>query len=175
MVVRHARGRLSPLTLGLATGALLLVLIVAWPVYGGRYEAQRFDQWGRLTGFLQSQPSAWRWLWEATENAPATIAVAGTNSTFPLYGPALENEVLTISRDGHLQKYDWGTPFKPFAEPDREAWMETVRRNEVDYLWITPNVSFGDWPVEDDWAAASKRFEPVLMEDDLHIWRVTGP
>ena len=172
MVVRHVRGRLSPQKFGLATWALLLLLIVAWPVYGGRYEAQRFDQWGRLTGFLQSQPSTWRWLWEATENEPATIAVAGTNSTFPLYGPTLDNRILTISRDGHLQEYSWGTPFEPFGEPDREAWLETVTRNEVDYLWITANVSFGDWPVEDGWAAASDRFEPVLIEDDLHVWRV---
>lgn len=174
LLFRNVAGRLSAQTLGLAMGALLLLLIAVWPMYGERYEAQRFDQWGRLTGFLQSQPQAWRWLWETTGDEPATIAVAGTNSTFPLYGPSLQNRVLTISRDGQLQGYDWGIPFKPFGEPDRAAWLETITASDVDYLWITPNVSFGDWPVEDAWAAASDRFEPILIEDDLHVWRVTG-
>ena len=152
----------------------LLLLVAIWPAYGEPYEAQRFDQWGRLSGFLRSQPSAWRWLWETTEHDPATIAVAGTNSTFPLYGPTFENRILTISRDGHLQEYDWGRPFEPFGEPDGATWLKTIQQNEVDYLWITANVSFGGWPIEDRWAEESPHFEPALIEDDLHVWRVTA-
>jgi hypothetical protein len=171
LAARHARHLVTPAIARVAIVALLVLSVVAFPVYADRYEAQRFDQYGRLRSFLGSQPETWRWLWEETRDDPVAIAVAGTNATWLLYGPTLENRVLTISRDGHLQSYDWGTPFTPFGEPDRERWMETLGEAGVDYLWITPNVSFGGWPDEDVWAAEAG-FEPVVYDDDLHVWRV---
>ena len=172
LAIRHFSKLATPAMLRVAVAGFIALSIAAWPVYADRYEAQRFDQWGRLRGFLGSQPEAWRWLWDETRGDPATIAVAGTNSTYPLYGPSLENRVLTISRDGRLQEYDWGSPFHPFGEPDRKQWSQTLCDAGVDYLWITANVSFGGWPDEDVWAA-EHGFEPVIHEDDLHVWAVT--
>ena len=171
LAIRRFRHMLSPAMSAAALAGLLVLTIVVWPLYAGRYEEQRFDQWGRLSSFLGSQPEAWRWLWDETRDDPATVAVAGTNSTYPLYGPTLENQVLTISRDGRLHEYGWGMPFRPFGEPNREQWLRAVREAGVDYLWVTANVSFGGWPVQDTWAAA-EGFEPVIHEDDLHVWRI---
>lgn len=155
----------------LATGAAAVLLVLAWPVVEDRYEAQRHNQWGRLQGFLGSQPESWRWLREQTAGDPATIAVAGTNATWALYGDRLENPVLTISRDGVVQSYDWGQPSRRSGPPDRAQWLETVTNLGVDYLWITADVSFGEWPDEQVWASDAG-FELVIDETDLQVWRV---
>lgn len=154
----------------LMTGAALL-LVLAWPAVGDRYEAQRYEQWGRLQSFLGSQPESWSWLRESTADDPATVAVAGTNATWAIYGQRLENRVLTISHDGVLQTYDWGQPFQRFGAPDQDAWLETVQDSGVDYLWITANVSFGEWPNEQGWAGDAG-FELLIDEPDLQVWRV---
>jgi hypothetical protein len=171
LLVRDFRHIVTPLRLRLSLAGCALLLVAVWPVYADRYEDQRFDQKGRLTAFLGSQPEVWHWLWEETRADPATIAVAGTNATWPLYGSTLENRILTISHDGNLQEYNWGTPTRPSGHPDRERWLATIRVAGVDFLWITPDVSFGGWPHEDGWAADAG-FEAVVQEDDLHVWQI---
>jgi len=171
LMARNYRQLVTPARSGIALTACALLLVTAWPLYADRYEDQRFDQWGRLSGFLGSQPEAWRWLWDETDGRPATVAVAGTNATWPLYGPTLDNRIVTITHDGRLQEYDWGSPFRLFGSPDRERWLQTVHVTGVEYLWITADVSLGNWPHEDRWAAEAG-FEPVLLEDDLHVWKV---
>jgi hypothetical protein len=171
LLVRDYRWLATPARLRLSLTGFTLLLVAVWPVYAGLYEDQRFDQKGRLTAFLGSQPEVWHWLWDETRADPVTIAVAGTNATWPLYGSTLENRVLTISHDGNLQEYNWGTPTRPFGHPDRERWLATIRDTGVVFLWITPDVSLGGWPHEDSWAAEAG-FEPVVREDDLHVWKV---
>lgn len=170
-VVLLCRGLSWPRRASLPVMVLALLLALVWPFVEEHYEGQRYDQWGRLQSFLGSQPETWRWLRESTADDPATIAVAGTNATWALYGQRLENPVLTISRDGVVQTYDWGRPFRPSGPPDRDRWLETVERAEVDYLWITADVSFGGWPDEQEWARGAG-FELIIDEPDLQVWRV---
>ena len=171
LMARNFRQVATPARLGFLLAGCALLLVALWPVYADRYEDQRFDQLGRLSAFLVSQPEVWHWLWEETRDDPATIAVAGTNAIWPLYGATLDNRVLTISHNGHLQEYNWGTPTRPFGPPDRERWLATIRDAGVEYLWITPDVTLGGWPHENGWAAEAG-FEAVVHKDDLHVWQI---
>lgn len=167
------RRRLLP---GIAAAGLMLLAIAAYPRYDREYAERRYDEWrAQIAGFNQ-QTDAWEWLAAQTADAPATVAVAGTNEVYPLYGPGLDNRLVTIWHSGELAGYGWGAPFVLYGEPDRAAWEARIEREGVDYVVITENVSFGGWPVERGWLAASGgRFELAFQNADIEIWARVEP
>jgi hypothetical protein len=155
-----------------ATGAAA-VAIALFPAYEREYEQRRYDEWRlQIQGFNQ-QTDAWEWLAAETDGAKATIAVAGTNEVYPLYGPNLDNRIVTIWSGGELARYSWNTRFVLYGEPDQNAWLRQLEDSGVDYVVLTANVSFGGWPVERAWMRASpERFVRDFQNEDIEIWTV---
>jgi hypothetical protein len=158
-----------------AFALLMAVPVVAWPVYARLYERRRFDAWSRHRDFLGDQPAAWAWLASETRRGSSVIVAAGTNVTYPLYGPELRNEVVRITPDGYASEYGWGRPYHAGGQPDRAAWLATLDEEGVAFLYTTPDVVVGGWPLEDGWAAGRPdRFELAFANEDVHVWRVMG-
>jgi hypothetical protein len=162
--------------LAAAAGALLAVgLVAAWPRYSAEYDQRKYDEWRLQIQSFNRLTDAWEWLDEQTSGDPAVIAVAGTNEVFPLYGPALENELVTIWHSGERAAYDWDTPFVLYGAPSREDWEARVTEARVDYIVVTENVSFGGWPAEREWLlAAPERYALAFQNENVEIWEVLG-
>ena len=73
----------------------------------GAYARGRYDVW---VAYLPHLDEAWRWVAQATEDKPATIAFSGHNVPYPLMGTHLSNRVLFVSRNRsqHASYYGWG-------------------------------------------------------------------
>jgi len=158
-------------------GAVTAVLAaaIAWPFYNDAYDERRIDAWqAQIQGFSQI-PEAWEWLESATATEPSVVAVAGMNEIYPLYGPELENRVITIWHSGELAEYGWSAPFVYFGVPRRIAWEEQVLASGVDFIVITEDVSYGGFPVERDWMIdVPEHYRLAFSNDDIEIWEVTG-
>ncbi len=155
---------------GIAT--ILICLNILWPSYVDLYKAHRFEQWQRQSRFLGTQPVAWEYLATETLRLSATIAIVGTNVIFPLYGATLENRIVYIMPDGHLTGYDWGRPYRPEGPPNYDAWLTALAAEGVKYVYVTPNVVTGGWPLEDKWAAdRTDIFALVFWNESVHIWQ----
>lgn len=153
--------------------AAMVLAMIAWPFYLDEYDERRLAEWrAQIQGFSQS-PDAWEWLEDETAGVPSVIAVAGTNEIFPLYGPELDNRVVTIWHSGELADYGWFDVFVFYGEPHEAAWLDQIDGSDVDFVLITEDVSFGGWPVERTWMQATpERFELAFATAELEIWRV---
>ena len=147
---------------GVAAVVLALGIL---PVYSSLYESRRADQWPRVTDAASQAPLAWKWLAEATQSESAVVDVAGTNVYYPLYGPDLRNQVVRVNPDGSVAVYDWGHPGEQPGSPSRQAWLDSLSSEGVQYLFVVQDGATGDWPIEARWAASeTTRFKPVLTE-----------
>lgn len=172
LLARVDRQRLS-VGLGVTALAVLLLASIAWPSYERRYNARQYDEWRALLGGVNELAEAWSWVNQLTHDEPATIAVAGTNEVYPLYGTDLDNRLVTIWPSGELARYGWGEPFQLYSEPDEEAWLRQIERQGVDFIYMTENVSFGGWPIERGWITTHPlRFRLIYQNTDVKIWSV---
>ncbi len=160
----------------LALAILLLgigLIHIGGTAYGQIYESSRFLKWRGYSRFLGTQPEAWEWLYEATKEHPALIAVSGTNIVYPLYGHNLNNKIIYIGTDGSLPQYDWGRPFHVPGTANLSKWLNRLREEGIQLLYITPHVVIGGWPIEDQWAADNPElFELSFGNEQVHIWRI---
>lgn len=158
--------------LAVVIGAIA-VASIGWPFYESRYEEGRFTEWRVQIQGYSPITDAWEWLYRQTEAEPATIAVAGTNEVYPLYGEGLDNRIVTIRPSGALVRYDWGEPSQIFGAPDPAAWLAALDQAGVEYVYMTEDVSLGGWPLQRAWAeAAPERFKVVFQNDAAIIWEV---
>ncbi len=158
-------------------GALVVMFLamVAWPFYRDEYDTRRIAEWrAQIQGFSQS-PDAWEWLEVATSSEERVIAVSGTNEIYPLYGPELDNRVVTLWHSGELADYGWFDRFVLYGAPNEQAWRDRIDAAGVDYVLVTEDVSFGGWPVEREWMqSAPERFALAFENGELEIWEVVA-
>jgi hypothetical protein len=120
--------------------------------------------------------SAWAWLDAATRGwpRPPRIAWSGQNLIYPLYGPRLDRVVRYVDVNraarGAFHRYPLGA-FR--SDPDPDAWIENLRRAEIDLVVLTQPDWEDPWPVEAAWAAQRpERFALVFESPRARIYRV---
>jgi Dolichyl-phosphate-mannose-protein mannosyltransferase len=184
------------------TGLRLLAYIaVAVAVVGIGFE-RRCEPAG--CAVLETSPNFVRpttqdgWAWMAAHTTDATVAYAGTNVPYPLFGDRLSNRVYYVNIDYHadwrFDDYDRAQRRRPdyrmpdFTRPRFErqhgsaaAWMQNLRNRGVTYLFVGALSTFEDalwqdaegFPVEDTWAASAPAvFELVFANRDVRIYAV---
>ena len=176
MAIALAARRLGTRRLGIifAVGAAtgLTAVVTLWPTYERVYEEHRPGAWQSYPG--GAQPQAWAWLTGETNSTAGAdrIAVVGTGVILPLCGPALKNRLSSLRSDGGIPGYNWGLAYHPPGPPDQVAWLETVEREAIGYLYVTRDAAADEWPAEDRWAAGDSQHFALLFSNDLvHIWR----
>ena len=129
-----------------------------------------------------------------------TVAYAGTNLRYYLYGVRFRNRVVYVNVDRHREflMHDYhrlniqrGTPLARSTRPtwdrqhpDRTAWLANLAAAGVDLLFVTTvNLRGGahyvydaeGFPIERAWAdSLPERFKPVARGRDWVLYRLTG-
>lgn len=186
------RVRLDGLRAPASALGVLVALAGAWPFAAESYHSLAYAPPEASIYPLSygSEGSGWAWVAEATREAPATIACAGTGGrVFPLFGEGLRNRVLYVPvRSGPERlvheygvHYDRPTPLIPFEqaeevlrrEPDPLAWRERLERRGVRFLFVTGTERNGAPLLERTWADADpSRFQVVFQDGDTAVYRV---
>jgi len=163
---------------------------------GSGYERTRYARWlaywgsrhewedrARARTDLRDMSAAWAWIGERTMNAPAVVAYAGVNTSYPLSGARYRNVVTFVPRagppDGTL--YAWGKP--PYFDASRfdsTAWRSNVIAARVSYLCVfrleTAWGGSGSFPVEDEFARREPaRFSLAWASESARIYAVRAP
>ncbi len=115
---------------------------------------------------------AYRW---ARGVRDSRIGLAGTTAGFAgygFYGPDLSNRVVYLGESGPHGAYN--------AIPTCEAFRAAVNDEDLDYLVTSPFLNFlhPGKPIaspEARWLQGSGGVEPLLHEDKVTVWKVTGP
>ncbi len=174
--------------LGACAGALLVAMGAA-PFAVDLYHAVAYGKDPLIYRAANGdEGEAWTWLHEATREAPATIAYAGTGQAFPLFGERLVNRVIYVPvREGPERLvHEYRDRYrKPVANPlersseivrspaDRAAWLERIERNGVRYLFVVGSEQDGTPLLERAWAdGAPELFHVELRLGTTTIYRV---
>jgi hypothetical protein len=184
------RAALSVLLLGVTCAATFVYSMTRCP--GAGCDLIQMSAFNRPTMFEG-------WDWMEQHAAGAVIAYSGTNIPYRLLGPHFQNRVSYINIDRH---FDWlyhdyaraerrNADYKPPDAPNppyarqrgfREAWIQNLRRAEVDYFFVTrlspleiDNFRHNDagFPEEDEWARADPQmFQLVFENPEVRIYAV---
>ncbi|MEK7865275.1 MAG: hypothetical protein AAB434_01240 [Planctomycetota bacterium] len=173
--------------LGACAGALLVAMGAA-PFAVDLYHAVAYGSAPLYEGTNGDEGRAWTWLHEATREAPAKIAYAGTGQAFPLFGERLGNRVVYIPvREGPerlVHEYreritkPLPNPLERSAEivrspPDRVAWMDRIEEYGVKYLLVVGTEQNGQPLLERTWAdSAPDLFHVELRVGGTTIYRI---
>ncbi|MCX7933750.1 MAG: hypothetical protein N3A66_00650 [Planctomycetota bacterium] len=176
----HRLPRLISQAAGMAALALLCSAPWWFDEYCQRREAVRPQAWETLYG---SYGRAWYRLWEMSRSKSLVIAYTGTPWIFPLFGPRLENRVvyLPISPADQpqpvvLQPGEW--PVKPLLSKrrgvsDDNYWLEMLRRESVDILFICDNPAYGGAMPEQAMISRHRdRFRLFFRDGNVQLYTV---
>ncbi len=131
--------------------------------------------------------------WSSIGEQGATVAYAGANVPYPLYGPALKNRVVYVNINEHVDwafhdYHEWyaenfpnqapNTPEPSFYRMEQSivAWWENLVQADAEYLLIYRlgrnnlfNISHSEsgWPIEETWAAAHPELFKLYHRDDF--------
>lgn len=151
-------------------------------------------------GMTRRESALLAWQFEPAWNALAgqggnfTVAYAGNNMPYPLYGPRLDRRVryVNINANAHWRFHDfasalagpWNTPepapYRQWLSPG--AWWNNLREEQVAYLIVTRlgepeliNIEHDakGWPTEKSWAEQFPAgFELVYADPLARIYRL---
>jgi hypothetical protein len=156
-----------------ATAALLLgVVAIGYPLQR-HYLDGRFANTGSKEDQIPGMglDGAYRW---ARDVDHARIGLAGTTAGFAgygFYGTYLTNRVTYLGEEGPHGAFN--------AIPTCSAFRAAVNAADLDYLLTAPFLNFlhpGD-PIpspEARWLRGEKAVQPILNEDPVTVWKVTG-
>ena len=95
------------------------------------------------------------------------LPISGSCYAWPIFGHRLQNYAyyVSINRKGDLMihDYDVSNLKKPTDEdfsfksvyrsnPDKNIWMDNLRQQQTDYLFIYYDTTLDQWPIEYTWA-----------------------
>jgi hypothetical protein len=177
--------RLFPLRLPVLGAALVLVIVIAsgLPAYRERYPRYSYGE-----AFYR----AWEWTYDNVSDA--TVAYAGSNLPFPLYGRNLSNRVTyaNVALGPRARVHDFPSDAaRVSAEPTHyrngaafETWMANLRALRCDFLFVSsmfPIVQRSvehdpeGFPVERAWAdAQSEAFRLRYATPGIRIYEIIG-
>jgi hypothetical protein len=138
-------------------------ILAAALALGGGYAAHAAREEARSTRYAHGwdvlllkgwrYASGWEWLDRTLDDRPARIAFTGSDFVYPLYGPRWTRTVRYVDVNRRAGGAHHAYPPGRFREhPDRQAWIENLRRFAADYLVVTKFHTSKDWPIEDRWA-----------------------
>ena len=133
-------------------------------------ERFRYGLYGRFYG---DAVEGWEWIADNVRGARIALAGSdlsfGSNLSFPVYGPGLENTVRYVNTNSELDNryHDYGGGSYR-AESDYDAWLRNLGEWRAEYL-----VSCD--AIEDRWAAGHPElFREVFENSQIRIYRIEG-
>jgi hypothetical protein len=129
------------------------------------------------------QGDAWNRIAEETANRPATIAYSGSAVVFPLFGAKLQNRLvyLRLDPDDQPQPIELTGSASIYlqlarqrrSKVDEAYWLNQLRENRVDWLYLVDDPALGGVQAELSLAAAHPRMlQPIFQEGNLFLYRV---
>jgi len=166
--LRDRAARLAPRRPRLLAAAVLLAAVVAL-VLALAPTAERYPSRVRAADPVVA---------ELARRAPegATLAAAGGNRPYALFGPCFENRVEIVPWQGPPPRrfFTWGGDGDPPARRGTAAsWISNLRALGVDYVVIEK----GPWKLrERDWIEARRdAFRLLLAYGDRELWQLLPP
>jgi len=182
LVIRaHPSGVLKMATVMVLAALVIYFIFGTWKIYYNSYEAGRYKTIGEYWG---DYGECWKWLHEAGDEAPLTLAYAGTQMIYPLYGNEFRNEVVYISvrKDEKTFFHDFDFHFDSrrkvmlvhearelfYTDPDFQSWYGRLIYNDVEYILLA-----GKGAIELEWVEQNpKKFENAFSSGDVRLIRV---
>jgi hypothetical protein len=174
----------------IALAALLLLggggfTYVYWLQYSNQYRADATAYWQMTYGPIVE---AWKYVREET---PSNSTIAYTNTYFvhPLLGANLDHRAVYVPtrhgvrtmRDlGHLDARVSGEQIVDrvdaliVRDPDRDEWLEKLRRSNATYLLIAKSQAGRDEPPELQFVRDQAAFQPVFANSAAAVYRIGG-
>ena len=162
--------------------ALVIYFIFGtWNIHYNSYQAARYEiirmNWG-------DDGECWKWLHDAGDEGPLTLAYAGTQMIYPLYGNEFRNEVVYISVQKNEKTFfhDFNVRFDNqrkvmlvhearelfYANPDFQSWYGRLIFNEVEYILVA-----GKGDIELEWVERNpEKFEDAFSSGDARLIKV---
>ncbi len=130
-----------------------------------------------------AQGEAWNRIAQITTDRPAVIAYSGTAVVFPLFGTQLKNHLVYLP----LHEEDEPRPIELTggesiylqlarqrrAKVDQAYWLNQLRENQVDLLYLVDDPAFGGVQAELSIAAAKGQvLQPIFQRDNVYLYQV---